>query len=101
MAGDDVPTAATGLPMLIILLHMATTILHLRMGTLLCIQRTPTTRRIGITDDRTTLPIIDSQPVTPTGTPSRLDVEWVASALIYHQQKAQDPIHMAQAASGG
>jgi hypothetical protein len=56
--GDDVITAATGIPMLTILLHGATT--ALRVPTRLSIQNTLVVCRFGVAD-RTTRPIIDSR----------------------------------------
>ena len=56
--GDDVITAATGIPMLTILLHGATT--ALRVPTRLSIQNTLVVCRFGVAG-RTTRPIIDSR----------------------------------------
>ena len=56
--GDDVITAATGIPMLTILRHGATT--ALLVPTRLSIQNTLVVYRFGVAD-RTTRPIIDSR----------------------------------------
>ena len=81
LAGDDA-TGAMGIRrrMRIIRPHMATIILRLRIRRPR-IQRTPTMRRIGITD-HTTLPIIDSREPCAGGAPLRLSPPILGSPYV-------------------